>query len=96
MTTTVGLKFDDGKPRPDLLSPHFELEVAKVLAEGAKTYGADNWKLVEYQRYVAATGRHWLAYRSGEKLDPKSGLSHLAHMAANLSFLFEKDRNATP
>lgn len=88
----VGVKHDVGKARPDLFSAAFQLEIAEVLAHGARKYGADNWRLVERWRYLAATGRHWLAYLSGEVLDSDSGKSHLAHIAANLSFLFEKDR----
>lgn len=90
----VGRKDDQQKPRPDLFSPDFELEIAKVLAAGADEYGAENWKLVDRWRYVAAACRHWNAYRRGELTDPKSGFSHLAHLACNLSFLFEKDKNA--
>lgn len=90
----IGRKDDQQKPRPDLFSADFQLEIAKVLAHGAAKYGADNWKLVERWRYVAATGRHWLAVLRGEKLDPETGFSHLAHLACNLSFIFEKDKNA--
>lgn len=86
-----GRKDDTGKPRADLLSGGFLLDVSRVLDVGASRYGASNWRKVERWRYMAAAGRHWLAYLSGERLDKESGLSHLSHLATNCMFLFEKD-----
>lgn len=88
---TIGVKHDGGKPRADLLSGRFVLDVCHVLSLGAAKYSPDNWRHVERWRYMAAAGRHWLAYLSGEKLDKESGLSHLSHLVTNCMFLFEKD-----
>lgn len=82
-------KADDGKPRPDLIPVELLVEMGKVMKHGADKYGADNWKNCEDpKRYEAAIARHWLAYLSGEELDPDSGLSHLAHCACSLGMLF--------
>jgi len=85
----TGKKNDEGKLRFDLVLPEFEEDVAAVLTVGAETYGANNWQKVEdaTERYYAALRRHIAAWRKGEKTDPDSGISHLAHAACNLMFL---------
>lgn len=88
-------KYDKGKARFDLVEPSFEEAVAEVLTYGAEKYAPNNWLKVEdaENRYYAALRRHINAYRKGEKIDPESGLSHLAHAACNIMFLmhFEKE-----
>lgn len=90
-----GLKHDHGKLRWDLL-PVAPIEaVIRILEYGADKYGAENWRGLKSQetRLYAAALRHLTAWGKGEKIDPESGLSHLAHCAANLVFMleFEKD-----
>jgi hypothetical protein len=83
-----GQKHDDGKPRLDYLDPYAMEEVAKVLTFGATKYGAYNWqKGIESGRLIAACLRHVFAFMRGEKNDPESGLSHLAHAMCCLMFL---------
>jgi len=92
-------KDDKGKPMVSLVESDFILGMAKVLTAGAKKYAIDNWKLgsskKDIRRYKDALLRHTLAYTSGEKLDPETGLSHAYHAACNLMFLeyFEKTLN---
>ena len=52
-------------------------------------YGADNWKTIEnaIPRYKDALHRHMNAFEQGKMDDEESGLSHLAHVAANAMFL---------
>ncbi|MDR0620728.1 MAG: DUF5664 domain-containing protein [Deltaproteobacteria bacterium] len=90
---SVGIKDDNGKSRLDLIAPGALLEMGQVLAHGAEKYSEDNWKKVEngQDRYYAAAMRHLLAWRQGEKLDPESGLTHLAHAMTNLMFLHALD-----
>lgn len=85
----VGKKNDLGKLRFDLVDADFEEQLAKVITYGANKYAPDNWKKVEdpVNRYYAALRRHLAAWRKGEKVDPESGLNHLAHVAANVMFL---------
>jgi len=88
-----GVKYDENKPRYDLI-PHAALrEVADVLTMGAAKYSDDNWKRVDglRQRYTAALMRHTEAWRSGERIDPESGRSHLAHVICNAMFLMWAD-----
>lgn len=94
--TPAGVKHDDGKRRYDLLPPHAMGALADVLTYGAKKYGPWNWKLIEnpITRYHAAALRHVMSWAMGERLDPESGLPHLAHAAASLMFIVELEREA--
>lgn len=87
--TETGKKNDQGKVRMDLIEPEFIEGVGAVLTMGAEKYGANNWQNVEdaENRYYAATLRHLLAWRRGEKKDPESNLHHLLHVATNIMFL---------
>lgn len=98
-TKTEGVKDDSGKTQwwyidnfwPDLK------EVVEVLTYGDKKYPADdgaNWKRLENptRRLKDALLRHIIAYRSGEKTDPETGKSHLAHAITNALMLMYFDR----
>nr|DAF73372.1 MAG TPA: hypothetical protein [Caudoviricetes sp.] len=87
------MKFDQGKPRVDLIDPRFLLELGEVLGFGAEKYGENNWQAVEPKRYKAAALRHMCQYCAGEKVDKESGKSHLVHAACNLMFLYWSDNN---
>jgi hypothetical protein len=89
----VGKKHDGGKVRMDLIPPEVLLSLGKVLTYGAEKYAPNNWQMVESDRYVAAFLRHYVAWRKGEKIDMESGLMHLEHMLANVSFLLYKEMN---
>jgi hypothetical protein len=88
----VGRKFDGDKLRYDLL-PWREIEqVVKVLTIGARKYDDNNWQKVRpVSRYVGAAFRHFTAWLQGEKLDPETGVNHLAHAICCLLFLFWHD-----
>jgi hypothetical protein len=89
-----GKKFDEGKPRVDLVDPDFVLELSKVLTMGADKYGPYNWaRGMAWSRPTAALQRHLAAWQKGENIDPESGLSHLAHVAANVMFLMYFQQN---
>ena len=86
-----GKKFDSNKPRMDLLPPKAILETAKVLSFGAQKYDPENWRLLDnlQSRYTAGALRHIFAHMDGEKLDPETGLSHMAHALCCLLFKLE-------
>lgn len=88
-----GKKYDAGKPMMELIPPHAELELAKVLTFGAEKYGADNWRKVDQleRRYMGAAMRHLNAFRQGETHDAESGLHHLAHAMCCLAFIIENN-----
>lgn len=85
----VGVKFDAGKPRFDLVSPEWEEGLARVMQHGAQKYADRNWeKGIDVGRCYAAFRRHVNAFLKGEDIDPESGLHHLFHANANLMFLW--------
>lgn len=74
----------------DLLEFDADCETARALQTGAVKYGRRNYRQVPIQAstYGAAIKRHAGAWIDGEDLDPESGLSHLAHVAACVHVLF--------
>ena len=91
----LGMKYDSGKLRYDLIPPEILEELAKILTHGANKYGDNNWKLLEdpMDRYYAALMRHLQEWRKGNSIDEDdSGELHLSHALANIAFLvyFEK------
>ena len=82
--TNLAILFDTGSALSD---------VADVMEFGAKKYSRKNWnKVDDKERYIAAPLRHLLAYSKGEKIDPESNKSHLAHAICSLLFLLEIDK----
>lgn len=83
-----GLKFDQDKPRMELLDSEAIEQLALVLTFGAKKYAADNWrKGISYRRLIAAALRHLFAYLRGEDNDPETGLPHPAHAMCCCMFM---------
>lgn len=83
-----GVKFDDGKPRWDLLDSEFLDGIAKVLEFGARKYAPHNWRGgISISRLLGAAGRHFGALLRGQDLDPESGLPHWAHLGCCIMFL---------
>ena len=90
---TDGLKHDGGKPRLDLVPPEIIEAVGTVMTHGAEKYGEASYRDVEPKRYRAALMRHickWLKDPHG--IDEDSGLPHLWHIACNVAFLCELDK----
>ncbi len=90
---TDGLKHDGGKPRLDLVPPEIIEAVGAVMTHGAEKYGEASYRQVEPKRYRAALMRHickWLKNPHG--IDEDSGLPHLWHIACNVAFLLELDK----
>lgn len=92
-------KDDSAKARWDLLPYESVEQVVQVLTFGAKKYPQPedqqipNWRLVKQhrERYFAAAMRHLVSWKKGEKVDPETGLSHLAHGVCCMLFLLARD-----
>ena len=84
-------KADAGKPHPSYVPVALIEGVMAVREIGTKKYGdPDNWKQVEPERYHQAMLRHILAaWNDPYKIDPESGLPHIAHVETNIAFLLE-------
>ena len=90
-------KLDSDKNRLELLEPEFILGIGKIITFGANKYSADNWQKADaegIERIKGALFRHWMAYLSGEKIDPETKEPHLYHIGCNLMFLDYFDRIA--
>lgn len=80
----AALRYDGGKVRWDLLPFDALEQVAKVSTFGAIKYDAKNWELgMSWSRVFGSLMRHLTARMRGERLDPETGLPHLAHAAWN-------------
>ena len=97
-----GVKFDGKKPTFDLLPYEAFGSIQRVMIFGAKKYGYHNWRGgFRWLRLWNAAMRHMWAWAAGERSDPETGESHLAHAACCLLFLLvheiqglgEDDRN---
>lgn len=100
--TQLGMKFDTGKLRYDLLPPLALEEVVKVLTFGANKYAPNNWRYVDdpFDRYFAAAQRHQWGRKRGEVNDSESTCHHYAHAICCLMFMLEleleKDKKEGP
>lgn len=85
--TAQGIK----KPSMHLIPGTALMMLAKVMALGAKKYGAYNWRRapVPASVYVSAFFRHGYQWFDGEDIDPESGAPHLAHAMACLAILLD-------
>lgn len=90
---TDGYKHDGGKPRLSLVPPILIRAVGTVMTHGAEKYGEGNWKNVEPERYRDALARHYCDYMEDPYgVDKQSGLPHLYHLACNVAFLLELEK----
>jgi hypothetical protein len=85
--------YGDKKVPMHLVPPALVIGAARALGEGAKKYGAYNWRnsKVEALTYVGAIQRHLAAYQDGEDVDPESttGKLHLEGIAACCAILMD-------
>lgn len=90
------IKADAGKPKLSLVPTEIIRDIARVREYGNNKYpegGKDNWKLVEPDKYRDALFRHLLAYlEDPASEDEESNLPHLWHLACNVAFLCELEK----
>lgn len=69
------------------------VRVAYVMALGAAKYDPMNWRdtPIELTDYADAIYRHLLAIIDGEDIDPESGQSHMAHIAATALIVLDAE-----
>lgn len=89
-------KSDAGKPKLTLVPRQIIFDICAVREYGSAKYpdgGPDNWKQVDVQRYRDALYRHFMAYLDDPKsIDPESGIPHYMHMACNMAFICELEK----
>jgi hypothetical protein len=79
------------KPDMSLIPGSAMVALAVALGDGAKKYGAYNWRKdkVQVLAYTAACQRHIKAWEDGEENAKDSGIPHLYHAVAGLSILID-------
>lgn len=83
----VGLRFNKGKVRWDLVDPTAVEGIAKVLDFGTIKYTAENWrKGLSWKATLRSLESHLQALKRGEDIDPESGLPHIDHLGCNWMF----------
>jgi len=76
--------YGDKKIPVHLVPPAASMYLAMAFKEGARKYGAYNWREndVEAMTYVGAALRHIMQYLDGEDIDPDTGEAEVPHLAA--------------
>ena len=76
-----------------LVPPSFVHYTSLAFEDGAKKYGAYNWRKlgVSASTYYAAAKRHIDAWWDGEELSADAKVHHLAHAAACLAVLLDAE-----
>ena len=94
MVKNQTIKADAGKPRLSLVPVEIIRCIARVREFGNNKYSDSNsWKQVEPERYRDALFRHLIAYIDNpSSKDEESGLPHLWHLACNVAFLCEMEK----
>lgn len=67
--------------RFDLIDAKAMFEMAKVLDQGARKYGADNWRLIPINDHLNHLIMHAYAYLAGDDTD-----EHLSHILCRATF----------
>lgn len=88
-------KDDRNKLRISLVPTQIIRAIAAVRMYGTKKYkDPDNWLMIEPERYRDALLRHLLAYLDNPTaVDDESGLPHLYHVACNVAFLIDLEKD---
>lgn len=100
VSTDQTVKQDAGKLELTLAPREILRAITRARMYGIKKYGdPDNWRKVAAQRFRDAAYRHWIAYLDDPYgVDSESDLKHLDHVAVNIAFLceLEKDMISNP
>ena len=101
------LRFDNGKPQLELISPIAMIGLAKILTFGAKKYAPNNWrKGMAWSRCLGSLKRHLVEFEMGNDRDYDSdcdgckastclnhtGELHIDQVLCNAMFLSEYAR----
>jgi hypothetical protein len=88
----MGLRYDQGKVRLDLIPPEWTWALGQVMTKGAEKYAPRNWeKGMAWTKMIGCLSRHLIRFICGEKYDRETGCHHLAHAAWNALALMSYD-----
>ncbi len=80
----LGMRFNKGKTRFDLIPSGWTRVLAQILTVGAAKYAPRNWeKGLSWSETLGSLHRHLDSWVSGEMYDPETKCHHLGHVAWN-------------
>lgn len=80
----LGMRFNTGKTRFDLIPSGWTRVLAQILTVGAAKYAPRNWeKGLSWSETLGSLHRHLDSWVSGEMYDPETKCHHLGHVAWN-------------
>jgi hypothetical protein len=84
------------KPRVSAVPPIALLAMGAAMQDGANKYGLFNWRdsAVTSTVFYDAIMRHLIAWYSGERNAPDSGVHHLAHVMAGCAIILDAELNS--
>lgn len=87
----------DGKVQYEKIPWQILESDARVHAHGAAKYGERNWRLdkILASTYEGAIMRHFIAWATGEDIDPDSGEPHLNHVRACCAIVLDAGNHGT-
>lgn len=89
----AALRYDEGKPRYDLLPADGLEALVEVYTKGAIKYAPRNWeKGMSWSRCFGSLMRHSWKFWRGEIIDQETGCHHMAMAAWNCIALFVYDK----
>ena len=90
------IKSDAGIDRLTLVPTEIIRDIARIRQFGVEKYKEkESWKQVEIERYKDSAFRHFLSYLDDPaSIDEESKLPHLWHLACNIAFLCELEKEA--
>lgn len=85
----AGLRYDEGKPRYDLIPPEALEALAAHYERGARKYAERNWERgMNWCRCFGSLMRHAWAWMRGRDIDPETGSHHMIAVAWNAFALY--------
>lgn len=84
MTQEVMKRYNNGKPRFDLITPEAMFALAEHFRKGAEKYLDRQWEIGgPYCSVFASLQRHAWAWMNGEDIDEETGSHHMTAVAWN-------------
>ena len=88
-------RFNENKPKWSLIDFKSLEPLVRVMEMGMSKYGYNNWKAGRsFTETLESLLRHIIAWKETKSTDDESGITHLAHAAANVMFLLQMEQNS--
>ncbi len=83
------LRYNEGKPRFDLIPPEFEIALAEHFTRNMEKYPGRNWEAgMNWGKCYSSLRDHLTAFWAGQDYDPENGAHHMIAAAWNAMALY--------